>query len=342
MPVEFREEGGQLVWVKNPFTGTVTYFTDLQRKPNGFSHHPSSHLEHPWRKEQQGESPSKADLQAAQAKCNFCPGNEHLTEAEVLRIPPCEIPDAECANSPWLIRGFYNIVPRIPPCCTGGRNESYVLVEDPRHFTKEAAHPEDLLCSSMLPRPQFQWVMRTAVAIAERSYANPSVKAVLIRKNQGRESGASQPHIHTQIIGSPEPFLPVNLERERLAEESGLLAEILDFVEDYGFVIARENGAVLYFCPWGTFPSGYEIVCPEIEDRITEIPAAQLDAFSALLHRGLRILGSLPLDFEIHDGPGVPLHAHLSLRRFPYSNMGGTLNLPIINPAVFRSTRIDT
>ncbi len=28
----------------------------------------------------------------------------------------------------------------------------------------------------------------------------------MIRKNQGRESGASQPHLHQQIIGSPEPF----------------------------------------------------------------------------------------------------------------------------------------
>jgi galactose-1-phosphate uridylyltransferase len=182
--------------------------------------------------------------------------------------------------------------------------------------------------------------MRIAVGIARRSYTNPAVQAVLIRKNQGRESGASQPHVHTQVIGSPEPFQPVKLEQAQLARESGLLKEILDFVDSHGFMIARENGCVFYFCPWGTFPSGYEILCPEVRERITEVPAEQLDAFTSLLHRALGTLGSLPLDFEIHDGPGVPLHAHLSLRRFPYSNMGGTLNLPSIDPAAFRFSRI--
>ena len=53
-----------------------------------------------------------------------------------------------------------------------------------------------------------------------------------------------------------------------------------------------------------------------------------LDTFAALLHEALPILGPLPLDYEIHDGPGVPLHAHVSARYYPYSNIGGTLNLP--------------
>jgi len=40
----------------------------------------------------------------------------------------------------------------------------------------------------------------------------------------------------------------------------------------------------------------------------------------------------LPLDYEIHDGPLVPFHAHVSARHFPYSNIGGTLNLPANMP----------
>ena len=82
------------------------------------------------------------------------------------------------------------------------------------------------------------------------------------------------------------------------------------------------------FCPFGVFPRSYEVVCPEVEGRITDLPAAVVDTFADLIHQALQILGPLPLDYEIHDGPGVPLHAHVSARYFPYSNVGGTLNLP--------------
>ena len=58
------------------------------------------------------------------------------------------------------------------------------------------------------------------------------------------------------------------------------------------------------------------------------MPAAIIDTFADLLHQALQILGPLPLDYEVHDGPGVPLHAHVCARYFPYSNVGGTLNLP--------------
>ena len=40
------------------------------------------------------------------------------------------------------------------------------------------------------------------------------------------------------------------------------------------------------------------------------------------------ILGPLPLDYEIHQGEGLPLHAHINARLYPYSNVAGTLNLP--------------
>jgi len=42
----------------------------------------------------------------------------------------------------------------------------------------------------------------------------------------------------------------------------------------------------------------------------------------------LRILGPLPLDYEIHQSSELPLHAHVNARLFPYSNVAGTLNLP--------------
>ena len=52
------------------------------------------------------------------------------------------------------------------------------------------------------------------------------------------------------------------------------------------------------------------------------------DSFARAIFRILKILGPLPLDYEIHQGAGLPLHAHINGRLYPYSNVAGTLNLP--------------
>ena len=328
MPLEFRKEDGRLVWVRNPFTGVITYFTEVHRKQSGFPRRtqvmPASQPPD-WR---EAEEARMAELEAARRDCPFCPGNESQTTAEVLRVTPDAVPCAVARDSPWLIRAFRNLLPRIPEVCTGGRNESYVVVEDPRHFADGARHHDELLYTALLPAEQFRAVLRADIAVARLAYENPAVRAVLIRKNQGRESGASQPHLHNQVIGTDTSFPPVDQERDCLERHPDQWREILAFAEDEGFLITQRDGCALYFCPFGVFPRSYEVVCPEIEGPITAVPDAIVDTFADLLHQALLILGPLPIDYEIHDGPGVPLHAHVCARYFPYSNVGGTLNLP--------------
>jgi UDPglucose--hexose-1-phosphate uridylyltransferase len=328
MPIEFRKEDGRLVWVRSPFTGVITYFTEIHRKQSGFPRRTQvmpNAAPPDW--EAAGDA-RMAELEAARRDCPFCPGNESQTTAEVLRVRPDEIAGAAPTESPWLIRSFRNLFPRIPEICTGGRNESYVVVEDPRHFADSARHHDELLYTALLPAAQFRAVLRADVAVARMAYENPDVRAVLIRKNQGRESGASQPHLHNQVIGTDTSFPPVDQERAAIEQDPDVWQEILAFAADEGFLVGERDGCFLYFCPWGIFPRSYEIVCPAISGRITEMPAAIIDTFADLLHQALQILGPLPLDYEVHDGPGVPLHAHVCARYFPYSNVGGTLNLP--------------
>ena len=169
---------------------------------------------------------------------------------------------ADRSDDGWLIRAFPNLFPRIPESCTGGRNESYVVVEDPRHFADDAREHDELLYTALLPPAQFRAILHADIAIARRAYDNPAVRAVLIRKNQGRESGASQPHLHNQVIGSDQPFPPVVQERGSPAEEPRLWHDILSFVADEGFLLTERDGCYLYFCPFGVFPRSYEIVCP--------------------------------------------------------------------------------
>ena len=327
MPLRFGKENGRLVWVRNPFTGTITYFTDIDKKVSGFRHSVRAPSAEPpdWTA---AHDARLAELEAAQRDCPFCPGNEDQTTAELLRVAPADVEGVAPRSSPWLIRAFTNLFPRIPESCTGGRNESYVVVEDPRHFADGARQHDELLYTALLPLAQFRAVLRADIAMAQIAYDNPAVRAVLIRKNQGRESGASQPHLHNQVIGSDQPFAPVLQERQQLAAEPGLWREILSFAAGEGFLLAERDGCALYFCPFGIFPRSYEIVCPDSDGRLTEQPAPVIDAFATLLHEALLLLGPLPLDYEIHDGPGVPLHAHVCARYYPYSNIGGTLNLP--------------
>ncbi|MBI4516500.1 MAG: DUF4921 family protein [Deltaproteobacteria bacterium] len=333
MPVEFRKDGDQLVWVRNPFTRAITYFTHVHLKRSGFIRRAQEAALRPAPPDSvAAEAERRAELERARRDCAFCPGNEHLTMEEVCRLSPSQVFGAHAAAShtrgDWLIRAFYNIVPRLPECCTGGRNESYVVVEDPRHFADDARGHEDILYTAMLPPEQFRALIEAAIVVARRAYRNPAVNAVLVRKNQGRDSGASQPHLHCQVIGSDLPFAAVELEAAALAGEPGLWDEIIRFMDGEGFVLERRDGWVSYFCPFGIFPRSYEIVLPSYRGRVVDLPAAQLHTLADLLQAILSSLGPLSLDYEIHDGLGVPVHAHVNARHYPYSNIGGTINLP--------------
>ena len=93
-------------------------------------------------------------------------------------------------------------------------------------------------------------------------------------------------------------------------------------------VIDRVDSVVSYASPIGNFPRSYDVVMPDYRGLLSELSPDQMRAFARAVYRILMILGPLPLDYEIHQGEGLPLHAHLNARLYPYSNVAGTLNLP--------------
>ena len=76
----------------------------------------------------------------------------------------------------------------------------------------------------------------------------------------------------------------------------------------------------------------YDVVMPEYRGLLTDLSDDELRPFARAIFRILKILGPLPLDYEIHQGAGLPLHAHINGRLYPYSNVAGTLNLPNLLP----------
>lgn len=327
MSIEFRERNGELLWVRNPFTGAATYFTHVHKKRSGFVNHAADPIPFSEEETSRGALRREAERQAALRACPFCPGNEAATRDEIVRVNTRDLwPSHE--SDGWLIRAVQNIIPRIPEACTGGRNESYVVIEDPRHYAHQGSDTGELLCTAMLAPEHFQALLDVDVEISRRAYANPEVESVLIRKNQGPESGASQPHPHNQVIGADIPFPVIQREHEVARENPRVWHEIVAFAREHGFVLAEHDGCIAYFCPFGTFPRSYDVVCLDDRVRLIDLPERRRRVFVGMIFEMIKLLGNLPLDYEIHEGLGVPLHAHLNSRHYAYSNIGGTLNLP--------------
>ncbi len=329
MSIEYEVRNGNLLWIKNPITGVVSYVVDLSAKSFVFTL--SGRDSGAASAESRSAAPAERIRQVI-AACPFCPGNEHLSPRELIRVRPEPAQNrgehSGQEGGPWLIRAFNNLFPRIPDELTGNRNESYVVVEDPRHFVEPPQSLDDLQFSGALEEEHFFRLLEVDTEVMRYSIANPAVHSVVIRKNQGRESGASQPHLHQQIIGSPTALPTIEAELRAQRQTPALWRELIALVEQLGLTLDDADGVISYASPIGVFPRSYDVIMPEFRGLITELSHAQLRSFARSLHRILRILGPLPLDYEIHQSPGLPLHAHVNARLFPYSNVAGTLNLP--------------
>jgi UDPglucose--hexose-1-phosphate uridylyltransferase len=125
------------------------------------------------------------------APCPFCPGAEDQTPPEVARD-----------GDPWRIRVFPN---RYPPT-----EHSEIVVESARHDDSF-----DALAADHAQRVVEITFERYRALSAESEY-------VCIFKNHGRLAGASIPHLHSQLVGTP--FVPLRPARESEAFARGRCA----------------------------------------------------------------------------------------------------------------------
>ncbi len=326
--IEYEIRDGALAWIKNPVSGVISYVVDVRGKSFAFTLGGRGELD------PAASALSAEEIARTRAACPFCPGNETMAPAEILRVTPAEFPQWQGGGelsgaAPWVMRVFNNLFPRIPAELTGGRNESYIVVEDPRHFSSPHPHAAgDLMCTGALGEVHFLRLLETDVALMRRAMENRAVRSIVIRKNQGRESGASQPHLHQQLIGAPAalPALIAEAAAERRAP--GLWEELLELVERLGLLIERRDGVVSFASPIGAFPRSYDVMMPQFRGTLAELEPERLRLFARAMCRILKVLGPLPLDYEIHQGEDLPLHAHINSRLYPYSAVAGTLNLP--------------
>jgi UDPglucose--hexose-1-phosphate uridylyltransferase len=141
--------------------------------------------------------------------CPFCPGNEHQTPPQVVRVP---------RDGPWEQR----VVPNRYPALEGGGTTERsgdggarqmagvgfheVVVESPMH--------DERMDEMSIER------ISAVIALWQERYrvlkAAPSVKAVIVFKNFGERAGTSLVHPHSQILATPV-FPPEQLHRYAVA-----------------------------------------------------------------------------------------------------------------------------
>lgn len=115
------------------------------------------------------------------AACPFCPGHEDETPPEVAHV-----------GTPWRLRAFPNKYP--------ATEQHEVIVESPHHDA--AFHdlsPSDAAGAVLLYAQRYR---------AMREHA----PCVTIFKNHGPHAGASLPHLHSQLLGTP--FVTPRVARE--------------------------------------------------------------------------------------------------------------------------------
>src|SRR5271166_3206330 len=143
MPIECEIRDGSLVWIKSPITGVISYVVDVRGKSFAFT------LGGRENADPEAGHLNPESIRHATEACPFCPGNEAMTTREVFRMTREEVPEwtgpKTADGAGWVVRVINNLFPRIPAELTGNHNESYIVVEDPRHFIEAPRSQADLI-----------------------------------------------------------------------------------------------------------------------------------------------------------------------------------------------------
>jgi len=185
------------------------------------------------------------------APCPFCPGAEDQTPPEIARD-----------GDPWRIRVFAN---RYPPT-----EHAEIIVESAKHDDAfDALSPDH--------------AARVIDAYCER-YRAIGADYVSIFKNHGRLAGASIPHLHSQIVGTP--FIPLRAAREGEAFARATRCPLCDF-NNHALIAETEN--YRWIAPRGSRLAYQQWIVPKSHEHDLNEPRelASLLQSSARAMRGI-------------------------------------------------------
>ncbi len=248
---------------------------------------------------------------ASLKQCFFCPGNEHLTPAEIDRYP---------RDGQWQIRVFPNKFP------FAERQGQAAIRTDNTFFTFAQPYGQhEILVETAQHNRQlwdldqheltavFSMYMRRMAAL----YELPETRYVLVFKNYGKEAGTSLVHSHTQIISLNK--IPSTVEEKVKAVKvfgSNPYARIID-IEKSSYRRCFENKHAVAFTPYAS-RYNYELwLFPKrFVSSLAELSDEELGSMMDLLGPVLSKLKQLDCSFNyfLHNSPpNEKLHFHIEV-----------------------------
>jgi UDPglucose--hexose-1-phosphate uridylyltransferase len=190
------------------------------------------------------------------APCPFCPGAESETPPEIARH-----------GEPWRVRVFPNKFPATA--------QHEVIVETASHDATFDQLPSDHAARAV----EMMFVRYRAV--------RRGAPYVCLFKNHGRAAGASIPHIHSQIVGTP--FIPL-----RVAREAEAFAKRCRLCAMETHPLIGESEHYLWIAPLGATMSYQQWIVPKTHGNEMDEPRE----LAALLQDSARAMRSVSDSFN--------------------------------------------
>ena len=261
--------------------------------------------------------------QAHHSDCPFCPGNEHLTPKETLIY--------KNDHSGWDLRAIANKFPALNKTNSFSINKnnpleehafaegiSEVIIETPHHSKNIAFYSlEEIELLIKAYKERYTGISK-----------EKNIKFVSIFKNNGKKSGASISHAHSQIIGIP--VVPPVIEHEissaaKYYEEKGscIFCDNIALEIKEKTRIIFENEDFISFLPFASrFPFEIMIVPKFHSSKFQFINDLQIkklaEIMKAVLYKLYEGLENPPYNYYIHTSPvgknaGEFYHWHIEL-----------------------------
>jgi UDPglucose--hexose-1-phosphate uridylyltransferase len=247
--------------------------------------------------------------------CAFCAGNEHRTPTECDAVRPA----GDERPSSWTVRVVPNCypavrhdasllrtseIPSLLEAVAPGVGVHEVIIEVPDHYGDLTRSTDGHL------KDVFDIYRRRLRAVRERC---PGLFA-LVFKNFGRAAGASQPHLHSQLLATtfPPPLLGEELEGSRQYFQRThrcVFCDLLAREAEIGIRIVAIDDGLVAFCPFASmFPFELWIFPTEHESRYEAVADVRLANLGTLVKRllvRLEHLSSPPpaYNYFIHTAP---------------------------------------
>ena len=200
------------------------------------------------------------------ASCPFCPGNEAKTPAEILRYPQGR------PELPWQVRVMPNAHPALEMSRSSERKEEghfcrkmdgvgahEVIVENPSHNTPMA----------LMTDAQVEQVLLAYWSRYNALKENRLLKFIAIFKNQGRVSGTSLEHPHSQLVATPIIPQHYRMRFEVAMEHYGdtghcLYCELFRSELEAGVRVVAESDGFVVFHPYASASSFETWIGPKV------------------------------------------------------------------------------